>query len=185
MNVLGLSAAFGLLVLIFQDGRLRGAAQLPQPGRARADAAGAPLRDRVRARDRLRRLPALADQGGARRRPREPGGGRARARTDRAGRHLGRAALLRRRRRVRDVVDRDRQGGRHRDRARRRDRRDARPGAPRAEPDGSARRLELVARPSTWLRCARWNCCLREVGSTAARAASASHGLSFERLFRL
>ena len=64
MNALTLSATFGILVLVFQDGRFEGAARLPRPGRAAADAAGARVRDRVRARDRLRRLPADADQGG-------------------------------------------------------------------------------------------------------------------------
>ena len=36
MNALNLSAVFGILVLIFQDGRLAGPALLPEPGRARA-----------------------------------------------------------------------------------------------------------------------------------------------------
>ena len=46
----------------------RGAARLPQPGRAGADDADPAVRARVRPLDRLRRLPALADQGGPRQR---------------------------------------------------------------------------------------------------------------------
>ena len=45
----------------------RGPARLQEPGRARVDAAAVPVRGRLRPLDRLRRLPALADQGGARR----------------------------------------------------------------------------------------------------------------------
>ena len=67
MNLLGLSAVFGILVLIFQDGRLEGLLVLHEPGRARRHPADLPGRRRVRARDRLRGLPALAHQGGARR----------------------------------------------------------------------------------------------------------------------
>ena len=70
MNALSLSAAFGVLVWVFQDGRLEGLLALLEPGRARAHAAGAPVRDRVRARDRLRRVPALAHPRGARERAR-------------------------------------------------------------------------------------------------------------------
>ena len=47
---------------------LRGPARLHEPGRARVDPAAAAVRGRLRALDRLRRLPALADQGGPRRR---------------------------------------------------------------------------------------------------------------------
>ena len=68
MNVLNLSAVFGLLVLIFQDGRLEGVARLLEPGGDRADDADPALRGRLRPLDRLRGVPALADQGGARRR---------------------------------------------------------------------------------------------------------------------
>ena len=44
------------------------AAGIPQRGRARRDPADLPVRGRVRARDRLRSVPAVADQGGPRRR---------------------------------------------------------------------------------------------------------------------
>ncbi len=67
MNVLNLSAVFGLLVLIFQDGRFEGLL-LQRAGSARADHADPALRGRLRALHRLRGLPALADQGGAGRR---------------------------------------------------------------------------------------------------------------------
>ena len=68
MNVLNLSAVFGLLVLIFQDGRLEGLLGYTSHGGDRADDADPALRGRLRPLDRLRRLPALADQGGARQR---------------------------------------------------------------------------------------------------------------------
>ncbi len=63
-----------------------GAARLLGTGRDRHDAADPDRRDRVRALDRLRRLPADADQGGARRRRRQQGGRRVRARAHRADR---------------------------------------------------------------------------------------------------
>ena len=68
MNLLTLSAAFGLLVLIFQDGRLEGLLAFDAPGRAGVDPADPAVRDRLRALDRLRRVPAHPHQGGARRR---------------------------------------------------------------------------------------------------------------------
>ena len=68
MNLLTLSAAFGLLVLIFQDGRLEGLLAYDSPGRAGGDPARAAVLRRLRALDRLRRVPAHAHQGGARRR---------------------------------------------------------------------------------------------------------------------
>ena len=68
MNLLSLCAAFGLLVLVFQDGHLEWLLRLRQPGRDRVLAARAAVRGRVRALDRLRRVPARAHQGAARRR---------------------------------------------------------------------------------------------------------------------
>ena len=68
MNVLNLSAVFGILVLIFQDGRFEGLLDYSQPGGDRADDADPAVRGRLRALHRLRGLPALADQGGPRRR---------------------------------------------------------------------------------------------------------------------
>ena len=65
-ELLSLSAMLGILVLIFQDGQLQGLLGF-QRGRARRDPADLPVRARLRAGDRLRRVPALADQGGARR----------------------------------------------------------------------------------------------------------------------
>ena len=68
MNLLTLSAAFGLLVLIFQDGHLEGLLGFTSQGALESEPAGAAVRGRVRALDRLRRVPAHAHQGGARRR---------------------------------------------------------------------------------------------------------------------
>ena len=68
MNFLTLSAMLGILVFIFQDGHLQGLLVVPQRGRARRHPADLPVRSRVRARHRLRRVPALPDQGGPRRR---------------------------------------------------------------------------------------------------------------------
>ena len=66
MNLLTLSAAFGLLVLVFQDGHLEGLLGFTSQGAIESSPAGAAVRGRVRALDRLRRLPAHAHQGGAR-----------------------------------------------------------------------------------------------------------------------
>ena len=174
MNVLGLSAAFGLLVLIFQDGRLQGllnyksqgALELTQPALLFAIAFGLATDYAVFL---LSRIKEAHDSGLENREAVALG-------LERTGRVVTSAALLfcvavgafatssivi-----VKEVgigialavaIDATLDSG-----------------APRAQPDGAARRLELVARPPSWLRCARWNCCLREVGSTAAQAASAS-----------
>ena len=85
MNVLGLSATFGLLVLVFQDGRLEALLGYTSQGALELDPAAPAARDRVRALHRLRRLPADAHQGGPRRRRHQRGGGRARACSGRAG----------------------------------------------------------------------------------------------------
>ena len=85
MNVLGLSADLRDPGADLPGRALRGPARLHEPGRARVDAAAAAVRGRLRPLDRLRRLPALADQGGARRRRLRPRGGRGRARAHRAG----------------------------------------------------------------------------------------------------
>ena len=66
MNLLSLCAAFGLMVLVFQDGHLEWLFALRFPGRDRVLPARAAVRGRVRALDRLRRVPARADQGAAR-----------------------------------------------------------------------------------------------------------------------
>ena len=87
MNLLTLSAVFGILVLIFQDGRLEGLLGYTSQGAHRADDAAAPVRGRVRALDRLRGVPLVAHQGGARRRRQRLGGGRDRARAHGADRH--------------------------------------------------------------------------------------------------
>ena len=75
----------------------------PGPPGARVDATDPARRDGVRPLDGLRDLPLLADQGGTRRRPREPGGRGRRPRANRAPRHRCGAPLLRRDRDVRDV----------------------------------------------------------------------------------
>ena len=85
MNLLTLTAAFGLLVLIFQDGRFESLLDYTTQGALGVDPADPAVRGRVRALDRLRRVPAHADQGGARRRALEHRGGRGRARSAPAG----------------------------------------------------------------------------------------------------
>jgi len=92
MNLLTLSAAFGVLVLIFQDGRFQDLLQYNKPGSARINAAGAPIRDRVRPLNRLRRLPAHPNQRITRRRRAEQGSGSPGAAAHRAN-HTA-AALL-------------------------------------------------------------------------------------------
>ena len=63
MNMLTLSAAFGIIVFVFQDGRLQGPLDY-QPGGDRAHAAGRDVRDRLRPLDRLRGLLTDTDSGG-------------------------------------------------------------------------------------------------------------------------
>ncbi|CAA9538310.1 MAG: Transmembrane transport protein MmpL13, partial [uncultured Solirubrobacteraceae bacterium] len=123
---------------------LRGPARLHEPGGARVHPADPALRDRLRALHGLRRLPAHAHQGGARRRGARRRGGRPRPGAHGADRHRGRAALLHRDRGLRDLGDHLHQGGRRRDRARGADRRDDRPRAARPVADGAPRPLELV-----------------------------------------
>ena len=59
LNLLSVGAAYGILVLIFQDGR-RGPARLPLERRGDFVAAAVPVRDPVRALDGLPRVPPVA-----------------------------------------------------------------------------------------------------------------------------
>ena len=167
MNALSLSAVFGILVLIFQARQPPGTARVPQPRRARRHPADPAVRDRLRARHRLRRVPAGADQGSARRRRAELGGGGAGARTDRAHRHQCRTAVRRRRRGVRDLADRVHQGTRDRSRARRPARRLDRAGLAGSLVDGSCWDRPTGGRP---VRCGG---CYERIGlrETAPQAA--------------
>ena len=83
MNALSLSATFGILVLIFQDGNLEGLLSYHSLGALDATQPILLFAIALRPRDRLRRVPALADQGGARRGRAELRGGRDRARAHR------------------------------------------------------------------------------------------------------
>src|SRR5579872_655045 len=134
-----------------------GAARIPQPGRARRDPADLPVRRRLRPGHRLRRVPALADQGSARRRRFEPRGGGGRARADGADRHGSGALVLGGDRRLRHLADRLHQGARARRRARRAHRRLRDPRPARAVADGTAGVAELVgAAPATAPSRAGW-----------------------------
>ena len=150
MNLLTLSAAFGLLVLVFQDGHLEWLLRLRRPGRDRVQPARAAVRGRVRALDRLRRVPARAHQGAARRRA-APTRRRSRSGLQRTGRIVTFAAALM----VIAIgcfVDRPdhlHQAARVRRGGGRADRRDDRPRAARAGADAAARRLELVGSAPT------------------------------------
>ena len=132
MNLLTLSAAFGLLVLIFQDGHLegllgftsQGALESSQPVLLFAVAFGLSTDYGVFL---LTRIKEAHDDGRDQR-----GGGRARARADRPHRHVRGAAVRDRDRRVRDLADHLHQAARGRDRARGADRRDDRARAARA-----------------------------------------------------
>ncbi len=130
----------------------RGRARLPLARRARIDAADPAVRDRVRALDRLRRVPAHPDQGGARLRHAGSRGGGDRARAHGPHRHVRRAVVLCGHRCVRDIPGGVHQGARRRDGARRADRRVHRADVPGPVADGPARALELVgaapARPT-------------------------------------
>ncbi len=147
MNVLTLSAVFGILVLDLPGRAPRGTARLYEPGRVGDDHAAAPVRGRLRPLDRLRRLPAVQDQGGARRRRQRLRVGRDRARAHGANRHRRRAPVRGCDRRLRDLGNHLHQGERARHRARRADRRQHRPGPARALADGAAGEVELVGAP--------------------------------------
>ena len=83
LNLLSTAAAYGVLVLVFQEGWL-GDALGVKPRRHRGIRAGVHLHDPVRPLDGLPRLHPDADQGGARSRARiERGGGRAASRSPR------------------------------------------------------------------------------------------------------
>ena len=70
MNTLSLSAVLGILVLIFQDGNLQGLLSYSSQGALDATQPILLAAVALRPRDRLRRVPAVADQGGARPRAR-------------------------------------------------------------------------------------------------------------------
>ena len=65
MNVLGLSATFGILVLVFQDGRFENILGYTSQGGLESTQPLLLFARRLRSLDRLRRLPAGANQGGA------------------------------------------------------------------------------------------------------------------------
>ena len=157
MNLLTLSAAFGLLVLIFQDGRLEGCSTSTRKARSSP-------RSRCccsRSRSGSRPTTACSCSAASRRRatPGMPDREAVATGLERTGRIVTFAALLfcvaigc-----VRDIPGRLHQAARRRDGARRADRRVHRARAPRPVADGAARALELVgaasarptARPST------------------------------------
>ena len=144
MNVLGLSAAFGLLVLVFQDGRLesllgytsQGALEVTQPIVLLAIAFGLSTDYGVFL---LTRIKEAHDAGA----PNEARGGD-RPAAHRPDRDRRRAAAVHRDRLVRDVEHHLRQAGRHRDRAGGPHRRDDRALPPGAGADEAPRRAQLV-----------------------------------------
>ena len=121
-----------------------GLPQLLEPEGDRADDADPALRRRLRPLYRLRRLPALADQGGARQRRLGLGVRGDRPRADRPHRHRRGPAIRRRDGRLRHLPDHLHQGERRRHRPRRPDRRQHHPRPPRPLADGAARQVELV-----------------------------------------
>ena len=132
MNLLGLSAVFGILVLIFQDGRFesllgytsQGGLESTQPLLLFAVAFGLSTDYGVFL---LSRIKEARDAGASRLR-----GGRDRARAHRADRDRSGAPVLHRDRRVRDLGDHLHQAARARHGDRRPDRRDDHPRAARA-----------------------------------------------------
>ncbi len=144
MNALTAVAATGLLVFIFQDGRLHRAARLHQPGRHRGDRLPDPGRHGLRLVHRLRGVPAGPDQRGTR-----PGRGRAGG--DRRGHaavrqadHPRGAPARRGHGCLRDFQAHLPQGGRRRRRRRRAHRCLHRADAVVPRPDGAARTPQLV-----------------------------------------
>ena len=85
MNALTLAATLGILVLAFQEGWLEGPLDYTGPDAVEVTSARVPVRVDLRAGDRLRRARDGADQGAARRRRLERGGGRDRDRRAPAG----------------------------------------------------------------------------------------------------
>ena len=144
MNALGLSATFGILVLIFQDGRFeglldydsQGGLEATQPLLLFAVAFGLSTDYGV--------FPAGADQGGTRRRRGRSRGDRHRGRAQRPDHHRGGTLVLDRDRRLRHLGDHLHQAGRAGDGDRGADRRDDHQGAAGALADAPARALELV-----------------------------------------
>ena len=72
LNVLSLSATFGAMVWIFQEGNLSGLLGFTPTGSLDATTPDPHVLHRLRAVDGLRGVPAVADQGGARQRRRRP-----------------------------------------------------------------------------------------------------------------
>ena len=144
LNLLTISAVFGVLVWIFQDGRLQGVLgysgqggiDTTQPILIAAVAFGLSTDYGVFLLTRIKE----ARDGGAD----NQGRGRLRARAHRPDRDRRGLPLHRRDRRVRRLADRHDQGGRARHRARRVDRRDPRARAARPVADDAARPRELV-----------------------------------------
>ena len=93
LNMLSLTATFGAMVWIFQDGHLAGPARLHADRAARHHHADPDVLRRVRPVDGLRGVPALAHQGGARPRRATTRRGRARPRAHRPDRHGGGRSL--------------------------------------------------------------------------------------------
>ena len=144
MNALNLSAVFGILVFVFQDGRLeglldyrsQGALEQTMPILLFAVVFGLSTDYGVFL---LSRIKEAHDSGIERSEAVAVGPGANRPDRDRRG-----AALRDRDRRLRDLADHLHQGERRRHRTRGADRREPDPGAAGAVADGAARRLELV-----------------------------------------
>ena len=154
LNVLSLTATFGAMVWIFQEGHFSGPARLHADGQHRRVHADPHVLHRVRALDGLRGLPAVADQGGVRPRPGQRARGPGRAPEDRPHRHRRRAAAHDRVRGDRDVEGLDRPALRRRPlaggaRGRLPDPGHARPGV------HAARRPRQLVVADLWLR--RWH----------------------------
>ena len=142
---LGLAIDYSLfMVSRYREESAKSGFGVQASGRARRHSADPAVRGRLRARHRLRRVPALADQGGARRgrhRPRRRGD---RPRAHRSGRHRRGAAVRGGARRVLDVGDRVREGAWPGRGARSADRRVDHPRAARPVADDAARPAQLV-----------------------------------------
>ena len=144
MNLLSITAAYGVLTAVTQWGWGGTAVRLPRADAGDDLGAGVPVRDPVRAVDGLRGVPAVQD-------PRvlpgvrgQLGGGGVRAGVHRAGDHRGRGDHGGRVPVVRPDARPGGEAGRARARRRGADRRDRRPARPGARGDGDAGQGELV-----------------------------------------
>ena len=147
LNLLSLTATFGAMVWIFQDGHLSGVLDFTATGHDRRHHADPHVLHRLRPVDGLRGVPPLPHQGGARPRARQRAAVARGPRAHRPHRHRGGAADLGGVHRLRHLAGQLHQAVRHRPHAGRPDGRLRHPGHARPGVHAPGRRRELVGAP--------------------------------------